>query len=71
MLFRQILHRDLGCASYVVADGGEAAVVDPKWEIDDYLELAEAEGLEIRHIWTTSSRSGRATSAARSAGVPQ
>ena len=34
MLFRQILHEDLGCASYVIADGGEAAVVDPKWQIE-------------------------------------
>ena len=25
MFFRQVLHEDLGCASYVVADGGEAA----------------------------------------------
>ena len=53
MLFRQVLHEDLGCASYVVADGGEAAVVDPKWEIDDYLELAEEHGFEIRHILET------------------
>ena len=37
MFFRQVLHRDLGCASYVVADGGEGAVIDPKWEIDEYL----------------------------------
>lgn len=53
MFFRQILHRDLGCASYVVADGGEAAVVDPKWEIEEYLRLAEEEGFEIRHILET------------------
>src|SRR5215210_7157216 len=30
MFFRQVLHEDLGCASYVVADGGVAAVIDPK-----------------------------------------
>jgi hydroxyacylglutathione hydrolase len=53
MFFRQVLHRDLGCASYVVADGGEAAVVDPKWEIEDYLALAEEEGFEIRHVLET------------------
>src|ERR671929_127233 len=40
MFFRQVLHEDLGCASYVVADGGEAAIVDPKWEIEEYLDLA-------------------------------
>ena len=53
MFFRQVLHPDLGCASYVLADGGEAAVVDPKWAIGDYLDLAEEEGFEITHIVET------------------
>ncbi len=53
MFFRQVLHGDLGCASYVVADGGAAAVIDPKWEIEDYLELAEEHGFAIRHILET------------------
>jgi hydroxyacylglutathione hydrolase len=53
MFFRQVLHEDLGCASYVVADGGEAAVIDPKWEIEDYLKLGEEHGFEITHILET------------------
>jgi len=53
VFFRQVLHEDLGCASYVVADGGEAAVIDPKWEIEEYLELAEEHGFEIRHVLET------------------
>src|SRR3989440_5903399 len=53
MLFRQILHEDLGCASYVVADAGEAAVVDPKWRIEDYLELAHEHDVRIRHVLET------------------
>lgn len=53
MFFRQILHEDLGCASYVVAAGGEAAVVDPKWEIEEYLETAEENGFRISHILET------------------
>jgi hydroxyacylglutathione hydrolase len=53
MFFRQVLHEDLGCASYVVADGGEAAVIDPKWDVEDYLALAEENGLEITHIIET------------------
>jgi glyoxylase-like metal-dependent hydrolase (beta-lactamase superfamily II)/rhodanese-related sulfurtransferase len=53
MFFRQVLHEDLGCASYVVADGGEAAVIDPKWEIEDYLALAAEHGFEIRHVLET------------------
>src|ERR671936_3071795 len=53
MFFRQVLHEDLGCASYVVADGGEAAVVDPKWEIEDYLRLAGEHDFRIAHILET------------------
>jgi glyoxylase-like metal-dependent hydrolase (beta-lactamase superfamily II)/rhodanese-related sulfurtransferase len=53
MFFRQVLHEDLGCASYVVADGGEAAVVDPKWEIEDYLALADEHEFRIAHILET------------------
>jgi hydroxyacylglutathione hydrolase len=53
MFFRQILHDDLGCASYIVADAGEAAVIDPKWEIADYLHSAEEAGAEIRHVLET------------------
>jgi hydroxyacylglutathione hydrolase len=53
MFFRQVLHEDLGCASYVVADGGEAAVIDPKWEVEDYLRLAEEHGFAISHVLET------------------
>jgi glyoxylase-like metal-dependent hydrolase (beta-lactamase superfamily II) len=53
MFFRQVLHEDLGCASYVLADAGEAAVIDPKWEIDEYLALADEHGFEFRHILET------------------
>jgi glyoxylase-like metal-dependent hydrolase (beta-lactamase superfamily II)/rhodanese-related sulfurtransferase len=53
MLFRQVLHEDLGCASYVVADGGEAAVVDPTWEIERYLALAGEHSLRVAHILET------------------
>jgi hydroxyacylglutathione hydrolase len=53
VFFRQILHDDLGCASYVVADGDEAAVIDPKWEVEDYLALAEEHGFRIAHVLET------------------
>jgi glyoxylase-like metal-dependent hydrolase (beta-lactamase superfamily II) len=53
MFFRQIIHEDLGCASYVVADAGEAIVVDPKWVIDDYLTVAGEAGASIVHIVET------------------
>ena len=53
MFFRQVLHEDLGCASYVVADGGEAAVIDPKWDVEAYLELAEEHDFRIAHVLET------------------
>src|SRR5580658_6556439 len=53
MFFRQILYRDLGCASYFLACGGEAVVVDPRWDIEPYLELARAERVRITHVLDT------------------
>ena len=55
MIFRQIPHDDLGCASYLIGDedAGAAAVVDPKFEIDEYLELARYIGVSIEHILET------------------
>ena len=55
MLFRQIIHEDLGCASYLVADRecGVAAVVDPQWDIDPYLRLARLHGVRIEHVLET------------------
>jgi glyoxylase-like metal-dependent hydrolase (beta-lactamase superfamily II) len=43
----------LGCASYVVADGGEVAVIDPKWEIEEYLVIARENGFRISHVIET------------------
>jgi glyoxylase-like metal-dependent hydrolase (beta-lactamase superfamily II)/rhodanese-related sulfurtransferase len=55
MIFRQILHDDLGCASYLIGDerAGVAAVVDPRFEIDEYLELARFLGVSIEHVFET------------------
>src|SRR4051794_15908035 len=55
MIFRQIVHDDLGCASYLIGDedAGTAAVVDPKFEIDEYLSLARYFGVSIDHVLET------------------
>ena len=55
MIFRQITHDDLGCASYLVGDekAGVAAVVDPRFEIDEYLDQARYMGVSIEHILET------------------
>jgi glyoxylase-like metal-dependent hydrolase (beta-lactamase superfamily II)/rhodanese-related sulfurtransferase len=55
MIFRQITHDDLGCASYLIGDeqAGVAAVVDPRFDIDEYLDLARYMGVSIEHIFET------------------
>ena len=55
MIFRQVTHDDLGCASYLVGDedAGVAAVVDPRFEIGEYLDLARYLGVEIEHVLET------------------
>jgi glyoxylase-like metal-dependent hydrolase (beta-lactamase superfamily II)/rhodanese-related sulfurtransferase len=53
LFFRQVLYRDLGCASYVLGDGGEAVVVDPRWDVDVYLDIARDEKLRIAHVIDT------------------
>jgi hydroxyacylglutathione hydrolase len=55
MLFRQIIHEDLGCASYLVADreSGVAVVVDPQWDVEPYRRLARLHGVRIAHVLET------------------
>ena len=55
MLFRQVIHEDLGCASYLVGDvgSGVAAVVDPQWDVEPYLRLSRLHGVTITHVIET------------------
>jgi hydroxyacylglutathione hydrolase len=55
VLFRQVTHDDLGCASYLIGDedAGVAAVVDPKLHIEEYLRLARYLGVRIDHVLET------------------
>ena len=55
MLFRQIIHEDLGCASYLLGDtsAGVAAVIDPQWDIEPYLRLSRLHGVHIEHVLET------------------
>jgi hydroxyacylglutathione hydrolase len=46
----------LGClahASYMLGSGGEAAVIDPRRDVDIYLNAAAEHGLKISHIFET------------------
>jgi glyoxylase-like metal-dependent hydrolase (beta-lactamase superfamily II)/rhodanese-related sulfurtransferase len=55
MIFRQVLHEDLGCASYFIADprAGVAVVVDPQWDIEPYLHLGRLRDVRIEHVVET------------------
>src|SRR3954452_12543824 len=55
VIFRQIAHEDLGCASYLIGDedAGVAAVVDPRLDIGEYLRLARYVSVSIEHILET------------------
>jgi glyoxylase-like metal-dependent hydrolase (beta-lactamase superfamily II)/rhodanese-related sulfurtransferase len=55
VIFRQLTHDDLGCASYLIGDddAGVAAVVDPRLDIGEYLRLARYLGVHIEHVLET------------------
>jgi hydroxyacylglutathione hydrolase len=53
MYFKQFYLGCLAQASYLIGDGGEAAVVDPRRDVDEYLEEARRNGLAIRHVIET------------------
>ncbi len=55
MFFKQFLREQTGCASYLIGDTAEgvAAVIDPHWFIEDYIEAARAKGLKIIYTLET------------------
>lgn len=53
MYFKQFYLGCLAQASYLIGSEGEAAVVDPRRDVDEYLAEAEARGLSIRWVIET------------------
>ncbi len=55
MLFTQFVDDDLGCASYLIGceEAGVAAVVDPAYAIEQYLEEAERRGVRLVRVIET------------------
>ncbi|MDL2719115.1 MAG: rhodanese-like domain-containing protein [Acidobacteriota bacterium] len=53
MYFKQFYLGCLAHASYLIGDGGEAAVVDPRRDVDEYVDEAGARGLTIRWVLET------------------
>src|SRR5512138_1391743 len=53
MFFKQFYLNCLAHASYLIGDGGEAAVVDPQRDVDQYIAEAKRNNLEIRYVIET------------------
>lgn len=53
MFFKQFYLGCLAHASYLVGDDGEAAVVDPQRDVDQYIEEAARAGLQIKYVIET------------------
>ncbi len=53
MYFKQFYLGCLAHASYLIGSEGEAAVVDPQRDVDQYINEAEAQGLEIKYVIET------------------
>jgi glyoxylase-like metal-dependent hydrolase (beta-lactamase superfamily II)/rhodanese-related sulfurtransferase len=75
LLFRQFVNGDLGCASYLVGDtdAAVAVVVDPSFEIEQYLAAAEEEGVRIERVLETHTHADHVSGHGRFAlehGVP-
>ncbi len=55
MYFNQIAVPGLGCLSYAIGcpRAKAMAVVDPKRDIQDYLDIAREEGMQVTHVFNT------------------
>lgn len=53
MYFKQFYLACLAHASYLIGSDGEAAVVDPQRDVDEYLAEASAHGLQIKYVIET------------------
>jgi hydroxyacylglutathione hydrolase len=53
MYFKQFYLDCLAHASYLIGSDGEAAVVDPQRDVDQYLDEAKANGLHIKYVIET------------------
>ena len=53
MYFKQFYLGCLAHASYLIGSEGEGAVVDPQRDVDQYLDEAAAQGIEIKYIIET------------------
>lgn len=53
LVVKQLQRVGKGCVAYLIADGGQAIVVDPHRHVEPYLALAERLGVKITHVFDT------------------
>ncbi len=53
MFFEKIHAEWLAHQSYIFGDGNQAAVIDPRRDVDVYMQIANREGMVITHIFET------------------
>ena len=53
MYFKQFYLSCLAHASYLIGSQGEAAVIDPQRDVDQYIDEAQAHGLQIKYVIET------------------
>jgi glyoxylase-like metal-dependent hydrolase (beta-lactamase superfamily II)/rhodanese-related sulfurtransferase len=55
MYFKQIAVKGMGCLSYIIGCPGAqvACVVDPKRDVQEYLDIVRENGMKITHIFET------------------
>lgn len=55
MLFQHIYDKSLAQASYLIGcqKAGVAAVIDPKRDVDTYIDFAKQNNMKITHIFET------------------
>ena len=71
MYFRQILHEEHACASYVIGcqSKGVSAVVDPQGDPDTYLSRARDNGMRVSSVIETHLHADHVSSARELAGL--
>lgn len=53
MYFKRVVTEGLAHYSYILADGNEGIVIDPRSDVEIYLELAEKNSFNIKYIFET------------------
>lgn len=53
MILKKIRSEGLAHLSYLIGSGEQAAVIDPRRDVNEYIEIAHDEGLNITHVFET------------------